>query len=151
MITRQKMRCRTIAQVAKREGVSRQTVHKWFKQGCPGKENGWYNLKKIHEWVLKFKPGESQSENTLSGVTLALKKADLWEKNRLRAEYERKMVDGEQVEKEWEAFGKHLVATLLRWPAQVGSILGVEAQRRALVIVEELLQYIRENPLGVHK
>lgn len=137
--------------LAKRYGVIVVTIGNWLNAGAPRKKGGYYNLTDWDAWVAKYKSAESGKDDTLAAVTLELKKADLWEKNRLRAEYELKMVDGEQVEREWEAFGKHLVATLLRWPPQVGSILGVEAQRRALVIVAELLRYIKENPLGVHK
>ena len=58
------------------------------------------------------------------------------------------MVDGEEMRKQGVAAAKQITAVITRIPAQIGSILGVEAQRRAQVIVEEALNVLRDNPLG---
>jgi hypothetical protein len=58
------------------------------------------------------------------------------------------MVDRESVEKEVFALAKQITSVLTRIPPQVGAILGVEAQRRAQIVVEEALNVLKENPLG---
>jgi hypothetical protein len=141
-------RFKTVQQLADYRGINRVTMHEWFRQGHPKKTDGYYSKIESDEWVLKHKPNDGHAEDTLAGVTLELKKADLWEKQRLRAEYERKMVDGEEMRKQGIAAAKQITSVITRIPAQIGSILGVEAQRRAQVIVEEALNVLKENPLG---
>ena len=148
MTTRQKTRCKTIEQLAEYEGVSRQTIHKWLKQGAPRKRAGFYSRIAFHEWVLKYKPGESQGNNTLSGVTLQLKQEELLQKRMTREQLQGKLIDADEVRKQGFAAAKQITSTLLRIPPQLGSILGVEAQRRSQVVVEEALNVLKENPLG---
>ena len=58
------------------------------------------------------------------------------------------MVDGETVRREAFAAAKQITSILMRIPPQIGSILGVDAQRRAQVVVEEALDVLKNNPLG---
>jgi hypothetical protein len=142
------LRVKSRAALAKRYGVNLRSIHNWLKEGAPRRRAGYYNLKDWDAWVEKYKSAESGKENTLAAVQLALKQEDLLEKRRLRSEYERKMVDGETMRKQGVAAAKQITAILTRIPPQIGSILGVEAQRRAQVVVEEALNVLKENPLG---
>lgn len=134
--------------LAKRYGVIVKTIHNWLGEGAPKRKGKYYSVKDWDEWVEKYKGAENGKEDTLSSVQLELKKEELDLKRRLRSEYERKMVDGELMRKQGIAAAKQITAVLTRIPPQIGSILGVEAQRRSQVVVEEALNVLKENPLG---
>ncbi len=147
-----KLRFRTMQQLADAQTVSRQCMHNWLKEGHPKKKNGYYSKIESDEWIAKYKPKSGKQDGngqaTLLQVQLELKQEDLLEKRRVRAEFERRMVDGEEMRKQGVAAAKQITAVITRIPAQIGSILGVEAQRRAEVIVQEALNVLKENPLG---
>lgn len=143
MITRSKSQ----GALAERYQVSRQSIHNWLVEGAPRRRGGFYNLKDWDAWVAKYKAKEGGS-NTLAGVTLEIRREELLERRRLREVFEQKVVDGETVRKEAFAAAKQITAIITRIPPQIGSILGVEAQRRAQVVVEEALDVLKKDPLG---
>ena len=123
------------------------TIRNWLREGAPPKKNGYYNLVDWEAWVKKYKSGETKKV-TLASVQLQLKQVDLREKLRLEKALAGKTVDAEEVRLQCYSAAKQITAVLTRIPPQIGSILGVEAQRRAQAIVEEALNVLKENPLG---
>ena len=129
-------------------GKSVKTIRQWIDAGAPKRKGGFYNLTDWQAWVEKYKVKDADPLHTLAGIQLEIKREELFERQRVRNEYERKMVDVELIRKDVFALGKQITAVVTRIPPNIGSILGVEAQRRAQVIVEEALNILRENPLG---
>jgi phage terminase Nu1 subunit (DNA packaging protein) len=141
------MRVKSREALAKRYDRSVKTIGNWLVEGAPHRKGGYYNLKDWDAWVKKYKLSK-EDESTLAQVILEIKREDLLEKRRLRQVFEQKMVDAETVRKDAFALAKQITSVLTRIPPQIGSILGVEAQRRAQVVVEEALNILKEDPLG---
>ncbi len=142
-----KIRAKSQDVLAQRYQVSRRSIENWLLAGAPRRCCGFYNLKDWDAWFAKYKAKEGGAD-TLAGITLEIKREELLERRRLREVFERKMVDGETVRKEAFAAAKQITAIITRIPPQIGSILGVEAQRRAQIVVQEALEVLKENPLG---
>ena len=147
MKSQPKLRIKTIVGLAAHYHKGISTIRNWLAESGLKKKNGYYSLVDWDAWIKKYKSGETQ-EATLASIQLELKKAELREKLRLEKAIAGKTVDAEEVRLQCYGAAKQITAVLTRIPPQIGSILGVEAQRRAQAIVEEALNILKENPLG---
>ena len=144
----------TGAQIARKFGVSTKCVtNDWPKDGCPRNADKSFDLDKVVAW----RKAKLQGAANDPAVKMQANKTALQSKRLLlqceKLEVELLQIKGKLIAKEvvlrdGERLGAMVKAAILRWVPAVGAAIGVEAQKKAQTIAEELLKELEDFRFG---
>ncbi|MDF2631423.1 MAG: hypothetical protein K0Q85_19 [Caproiciproducens sp.] len=98
--------------------ISRKTLLMWERKGAPKEERGWWDIKKLMEWLGKG--GSSKNEAVSDEARKLAAEAKYKEAKAAMAEMDQAVMEGKYIEKSevdrtWAIVGTQIKANIMAW------------------------------------
>ena len=137
---------RTASELAEIFDVSRRTITDWQSDGFPRKKHGRFILKECWEWVGQNKTKDGD-DNTKAGLEKQKLREIIRKLIRENEVDEGKYLLTEDVARGVETITRRIRAVFLRFPKTIGATLGIEVEKKAHSVVEDVLKELENQPL----